>query len=305
MGGRTILAVFCLLQILLPPLTRAAEVEIHALRQFGYFAGDLIEAYVDVRMPQSAELQQASLPTPGPLNAWLDLRELTVSRIKEVGGALWHLHLTYQNFYLALDVREMEIPALPLIFQDGGEQTTVDVPSWRIRVAPLREVLPEKQENAGDYLRPDAPNVPVAVAGAGLRTGLFAGLTVLLALLCLWDRALWPFHKRRARVFTAAARQISALAKQTTGPEFYPAAFLTLHRSLEKAAGRSILLEDLPAYLCNNPQFAPLADSFQRFFEASREAFFSASEQDLSRLITKPDLLAFVRRLAALERTAP
>ncbi|MGO9721662.1 MAG: nonribosomal peptide synthetase MxaA [Methylocella sp.] len=301
---RTILAIFCLGQILLPSLAQSVEVEIQAPRQFGYFVGDLIEAYVGIRTPQGAELQPASLPTSGPLNAWLTLRGVTVSRSKEVAGTLWHLHLTYQNFYLALDVREVEIPALSLTFQDGGEQTTVEVPSWRIRVAPLREVLPEKQENAVDYLRPDAPNVPVMERGE-VRTGVLASLTVLLALLCLRDRALWPFHKRRTRVFTAAARQISALAKQTTGPEFYPAAFRTLHRSLEKTAGHAILFEDLPAYLRNHPQFAPLTESFQRFFEASREAFFSEAEKDLSRLIAKPDLLAFAWKLAALERTAP
>jgi len=303
MRARAAPAIFYLWLILLPWHVQAAEVEIHAPRQFGYFVGDLIEAYIDIRLPASARLQQASLPAPGPLNAWLDLRGLAVSSSKEASGMLWRLHLTYQNFYLALDVRGMEIPALSLVFQDGGDETTVEVPSWRIRVAPLREVLPEKQENAADYLRPDAPNVLIAEHGA-MRTGLLAGLTALLGFLCLWDRALWPFYKRRARVFTAAARQISTLAKQKSGPEFYQAAFLTLHRSIERAAGRAIHLEDLPAYIGNNPQFAPLAASFQKFFAASREAFFRGTDQDLSHLFAKPDLLAFASHLAALERAA-
>lgn len=303
MRARAALAIFCLWQILLPGHAQAAEVEIHAPRQFGYFVGDLIEAYVDVHTPERAQLQQASLPAPGPLNAWLNLRGVALSRSKEASGTLWHLHLTYQNFYLALDVREMEIPALPLVFQEGGDESTVEVPSWRIRVSPLREVLPEKQQNAADYLRSDAPNVLLAEHGA-MRTGLLAGLTALLGFLCLWDRALWPFHQRRARVFTTMARQISALASQKSGPEFYQAAFLALHRSIERAAGRAILLEDLPAYIGDNPHFAPLAESFQKFFAASREAFFRGTEQDLSRLFAKPDLLAFASRLAALERAA-
>ncbi|HTV32947.1 MAG TPA: nonribosomal peptide synthetase MxaA, partial [Methylocella sp.] len=137
MRAGAVFVFFSLVQILLTTHALAAEVQIHAPRQFGYFIGDLIEAYVDVRMPEGVQLQQASLPTPGPLNSWLDLRGLAVSHSQESGGALWHLHLTYQNFYLALDVREMEIPALSLVFQ-GGDETTVEVPSWRIRVAPLR-----------------------------------------------------------------------------------------------------------------------------------------------------------------------
>jgi len=136
-------------------------------------------------------------------------------------------------------------------------------------------------------------------------TGLLAGLTVLLGCFCLWDRALWPFRERRARVFTTAAREISALSRQRSGPEFYRTAFLTLHRSIEKAAGRAVLLEDLPAYLSKNPQFAPLAGSFEKFFTASREVFFRGAEQDLSHLFTKTDLITFASHLAVLERAAP
>ncbi|HTV31628.1 MAG TPA: hypothetical protein VME69_00740, partial [Methylocella sp.] len=130
-------------------------------------------------------------------------------------------------------------------------------------------------------------------------------LTVLLGFLCLWDHAAWPFQNRRARIFAVAARQISALAGQTSESEFYQPAFLTLHRSIEKAAGHAILFEDLPAYLAKNPQFEPLAESFQKFFAASRQAFFKETEQNLSHLFAKPDLVAFASRLAALERTAP
>jgi len=303
MRGRAVWTIFCFCFTLLPAYA-SPEVEIHVPRQFGYFVGDLIEVYVDVRMPATAQLQQASLPAPGPLNAWLDLRNLVMSRSTEPGSTLWHLHLTYQNFYLALDVREMEIPALPLVFLDGGDETRVEVPSWRIRVAPLREVLPEKQENGVDYLRPDASNVSI-VEHSTIRTALLTGLTLLLGFFCLWDRAFWPFQKRRARAFTAGAREISSLATRTCGPEFYHSAFLTLHRSIEKAAGHTILFEDLPAYLAQNPQYAPLADSFKKFFTASRQAFFRETEQDLNHLFAKPDLVAFASRLAVLERTAP
>lgn len=282
----------------------AATVDIRTPKQFGYFVGDLIEADVDIRTPGSLQFQKSSLPRPGPVTPSLDLRDAVMTRTDVDQGALWQLHLIYQNFLPALDVHELEIPSLTLTFLADGQQRTVEVPSWDILVAPLREALPKKQENAAGYMRPDAPAILISEARLQRHTAFIAISCLFLLIYVLRDRAIWPFHKRSKRVFSKAARQITALARKSAGTAFYRNALLTLHRSIEQTAGRTVLAEDLANFLSSHPEYESLALSFQNFFEASRATFFDSEGDAALHLFPKSELLAFASRLAAIERSA-
>jgi len=270
-----------------------ARVTIHSARPFGYFVGDLIRARVEVTTSADAPLVAASLPHPGPLSVSLDLRAVDVHVTMIGAEKRWALDLVYQDFYVALDVRNIEIPGFELRFGDE----TVPVPAWSVGVAPLREIAPAKQERPEDYLRPDSSMIfddqtqPARLAIA------FGALSILAFGVVARDRAWPPFQRRRERIFNALARELTA--KAHTGPDALPGAIQSMHRAIDRANGGTLLGEDVSTFLARRPEFVSLRPSFDRFFAASRREFFSEGKADTYGF---PELLDFARALARQER---
>ncbi|WP_026222695.1 hypothetical protein [Methylocystis rosea] len=282
----------------LPACAQETTVRIHSARPFGYFVGDLIHARIDVSAPADAVLSRASLPSPGPLSGSLDLRDIKLSETSENGARLWRLDLTYQNFYVALDARDIEVPGFELSISTAIGAQAVAVPAWRIGVSPLREVAPQKQEQATDYLRPDGSSAFVDEATLrNLAFGAGAGALLALALVAR-DRAWPPFQQRQARVFSALAREISR--RRGAGDAHFAASIQSVHRALDRANGAILLSGDLPEFLRRRPEFEPLQVDFERFFETSKQLFFGgeSSKDDYA----AEQLAQFVSRLARQER---
>lgn len=277
----------------LPAKADETRVAIHCARPFGFFVGDLIRARVEITAPEGASLAAASLPRAGPLSVSLDLVSVDV-HVTTIGAETrWDIDLLYQNFYVALDVRNIEIPGFELQF---GRQN-VSVPAWSVGVAPLREIVPAKHERSEDYLRPD-PTLISAEETLPKRLAIaFGALSILAFGAVAQDRAWPPFQKRRARVFNALARALAA--KPRAGREALLEAMLSVHRTLDRANGGALLAEDVPAFLAGRPEFVSLQSSFDRFFAASRDAFFSKGAGDGYGV---SELLEFVRALARQER---
>lgn len=253
---------------------RSASVVIHSARPFGYFVGDLIHARVEIAASADATLTAASLPRAGPLTGSLDLRRVAVREGGKGGGKVWQLDLTYQTFYVALDVRNIDIPGFAVSVTTSTDTEIVRVPSWRVGVSPLREVVPERKERAEDYLRPDAPD---ALANEARPRGLalaFGAAGVLVMAAIARDRAWPPFQGRPARPFSALARRLASKAREGADGEGLQQAFRDVHRALDLANGASLLAEDLAAFLERRSEFAVLRPAFQRFFAASNRRFF-------------------------------
>jgi mxaA protein len=275
--------------------TKADEprVKIHSTRPFGYFVGDLIRARVEITVPADTVLAAASLPRPGPLTVSLDLKEVEVHTTMIGADKRWDLDLVYQNFYVALDVRNIEIPGFDL--RVGDE--TVAVPAWSVGVAPLREIAPAKQERPEDYLRPDSPMVSAEETQPERLALAFGTLSILALGAVARDRAWPPFQKRRARIFNALAHELAA--RRYGGIDALPGDMLNVHRTIDRANGGALLAEDVPVFLAERPEFASLESSFDRFFAASRDAFFSPGARHGYGFA---ELLEFVRALARQER---
>lgn len=279
------------------------SVQVFVTRGFGYFVGDLVTARVDIVANEALALQTASLPHPGPLTTSLDLRDVQVEDALEGDARRWRIKLTYQTFYVPLDVRDIVIPAFSVRFANGAHVETVEAPAWKVGVSPLREVLPPKREDATDYMRPDSVATHVDEAAstrwsAGLAAATLAALVVLAR-----DRGWPPFHTRPSRVFAVSARRIERLTRRSESAQARLDALLTLHRAIDQAAGRRVFAEDIGDFLSSRPEFDPLRAALERFFAASRLAFFGVGgggRQDL----TLPEITAFAQRLAACERTA-
>lgn len=283
-------------------------IEVRAPRAFGYFLGDLVRAQVDIVVEDGFALQTASLPQPGPLAYWLDLRGLTVSETSVGDGRRVRLDLTYQNFYASIDARALEIPGFTVTFVSetaGGATTaTGQVPPWSFNISPLREVQPPTRDNPEEYMRPDGrvgaldPS-PMLYGGAG-----FSALALLAFAGLARDRTWWPFRVRRGRAFAAAARRLRTLARRPDAEAAYGEGLLALHRGLDETDGRRVLSDDLPTFLDRHPAYRGEAGGLARFFEASRLAFFGSGGAAARAALPLADVETLARRLAGAERAS-
>lgn len=275
-------------------------------RGFGHFLGDVIKRQVVIVLAPGAELEQGTLPRPGPVNYWLELHDIAVSEEAVSDGTRVRISLTYQAFYSALDPRKLEIPALTLTVADAEGSEQAEVPPFHFVMSPLREVFPGKESDPkGIVLRPDAP--PHFMSTAGPRTAVVIALPVALAALVALalHYAWWPFHRRPSRPFTEAARFLRTHAAALDGEGGYRAALLKLHRAFDRAAGRRVLPDDLPAFLATHPQFAPLSDDIKRLFVSSRTAFYANDIASARSQMPLGELTDLGSRLGAAERSAP
>lgn len=289
-----------------PVPAQVRSVEVRTARPFGYFLGDLVRAQVDIVVEDGFALQAASLPVPGPLAYWLDLRDVSVEEARVGDARRVRLNLTYQNFYAALDTRPLAIPGFPLTFTTDGDRgvttTTAQVPPWSFGIAPLREVQPPPQENPADYMRPDAPVPRLDTGPARLAAAQLAGLGFVALAMLAHDRAWWPFRTRRRRPFAAALRRL----RRHPGPAeaAYREALLALHRGLDETAGRRVLADDLPVFLARHPAYGTEESRLARAFEASRLTFFGDGPDAARRRCPIGEVEATLRHLAAAERAA-
>jgi mxaA protein len=293
--------------IVLMPFAAIAQVRaVHTLepRAFGYFLGDTLERTVEIETGPDDEIVPASLPRTGPSNYWLELRAIAQTSEQRGDGRLHTLKLTYQTFYAPIDPRKQTIPQIELTIRGpAGNQTTI-VPEFTFLMSPLREIFPEKSgETAETFLRPDIK--PELRRSAGLRSGVLAlaGLSALLLLLVARDLGWWPFHKRPVRPFSRAVREVGRALGQggTTG---YKAALLAMHRAFDTAAGQRLLAADLDGFLTSHPEHGETRPLVERFFAASRAAFFGDAPRQAETGMPATELKELASVLARQERGA-
>jgi mxaA protein len=268
-----------------------------------------VQVQAEIRTDPGFTLQRSSLPKPGPVTYWLDLRDVRTEESRGADGAhVIRLRLTYQDFYVALDARTLDVPGFPVTVENAGANgsttAVAQLPAWKIGVSPLREVQPERRDDPAEYLRPDgrAPRLdpqPALASAAG-----FLALAVLALLLLAYDRAWWIFRSRRGRPFALAQKALRQAKRRSRGEALYREALLALHRGLDATDGRRVLADDLPDFLGRHPAFRGQAGGLQKFFSASRLAFFGRDTAGAGTTLPLPEAEALLRRLGAVERSA-
>lgn len=284
---------------------RAAEVAVEEPRAFGYFLGDVIRREVILTAAPGTQLDTATLPQPGPVNYWLDLKSVDLAQSERAGTAEFRIALAYQTFYSALDPRRLTIPGFTLKLTHDGGSEEAEVPEFAFVASPLRELFPGKEgESTEVVMRPDVP-APLVATGRERTALLAAAVAGTIALVLLALHYAWgPFQRRAGRPFTEAARFLRTHTTQLSGEGGYRAALLKLHRAFDLAAGRRLLPDDLEAFLQQHPEFAPLESDIERWFDCSRQAFYGG---DQARARAEMPLAAIANlgsRLAAAERSA-
>ncbi len=274
-------------------------------RLFGYFVGDVLHTEVDVVVDKGVDLLPASVPQPGPLNAWLELIGSRVEEDSVNGEKLYRLYFDYQNFYPALDSRRLDVPGFTLSFTSGGQPVSEQVPPWSFLISPLREVQPAAKASGADYMQPD--EIPQNIDLHRERLATFSFLAACLAAsgLLIYHLAWWPFTVRPGRPFTDAARRIRTLLGPGQKESGYREALLALHRAIDTTAGHSVFAEDLQDFLDRAPEFSRLKNEFNLFFSSSRQAFFGDDVARARAEFGADALVAFSNRLASAERVGP
>ncbi len=306
------------------------SVTVNEPRAFGYFIGDTLVREVIVDVPAGVRLRTEALPQPGSRDYWLDLTDVTVASAS--GGNETRIKLTYQIFYSALEPKLVRIPGFKLYFEgsdlapaavpkeadksngekpanepeSADERATLGVPPLDVIVSPLREIIPEKNNDpAAAPLRPDAVAELLGTGRArtALLASVLAGLAALTAL--AYHYAWFPFGARKSRPFTRAARQLNALSKIDEGDvERYKHELLILHRAFDEVYGRRLLSSDVGDFLKSRHEFGDLAGSVTRFFEASRLTFFSGKPSAAQQILPPDSVTGLAYELALHERRA-
>ncbi len=207
-------------------------------------------------------------------------------------------------FYAPIDPRKQTIPAAEISIRGPTGTETATVPAFTLLMSPLREIFPEKSgETAETFLRPDFC-IYASPLGRSRTMALIAAVisAVLLALLAR-DMAWWPFHRRPARPFSRAVREIGrALAEG--GAEGYRSALLALHRAFDTAAGRRLFAADVDAFLASHPEHGEIRPAVERFFDASRKVFFGGAQREGQTELPPSELKELAVVLARQERAS-
>lgn len=295
--------------LLLAALTQSAAAEVRAVhtiepRGFGYFLGDTLERIVEIEAGADDEIVPASLPRTGPSNYWLELRDIEQTSARRGDGRLHTLKLTYQTFYAPIDPRKQLIPATEITVRGPNGSETVTIPPFAFLMSPLREIFPEKSgESAETLLRPDFATGHRRFGASRTAALVAAALTALFLTLLARDLAWWPFHRRPARPFSRAVRDVGrALAKG--GTDGYRTALLALHRAFDTAAGHRLLAADVEGFLAAHPEHDDTRWQVERFFAASRAVFFGEAQREGETGLPPTELKELAVVLARQERAA-
>jgi mxaA protein len=275
-------------------------------RSFGYFIGDTMGREVDVRLGPGQELDEASLPRPGPLNYWLELSSTDVRKESAGDDTIYKLSLTYQTFYAPLDPRQLIIPGFTLKVKGAPGAGEIRVSDFGFLTSPIRQLFSSNSQSSGSavVLQPDVP--PSRLVTGTERTALLASAALALgSLIALaWHNAWWPFHRRPERPFTEAARFLKANADWLDDARGYRAALLRMHRAFDDAAGHRVLADDVGTFIAHHPEFAPYTAEVERLFASSRRAFFANEVEQAREAMPLPAVNALSVRLSAAERRA-
>jgi len=292
--------------VLAPGAPHAAEppVRTEEPRAYGHVVGDLIERRVHLALPAGQEIVPDSLPHRGRVDAWLELRDITL----ESHGDQATLQATYQLVNAPQKVTTIALPAFSLALRERARPEAATgalaVGDWPVTVAPLTPEFVLARAGLPD-LQPDIEPEPAAATTLVARLALWGALLVVT--LGAWAVQRHPqlaFWRRRAP-FRQAWQDLRRLARR--GPataELQRQALARLHRAFEATAGCALFAEKLDPLYAARPGLRVVAPDIDAFFAASRRSFFAEAGAGPPAAGSLEACLALSRRLAQLEAGA-
>jgi mxaA protein len=288
------LALFAPLAWAAVPVTRLESVE---PRAFGYTLGDVIERRVIVEVQSPYALAPKSLPRPGRIGAWLELRVPDVKAIRSDGGNRYEIALVYQLVNSPNEVRTLALPQADLEFSGGARPIRETIPEFLFTAGPL---TPEQIVARGplDEMQPDVAPPPVPTDAIRKRLAGYAAAAAVVLLILAY--AMWgiPFLERTRGPFARAIGEVKRLARARDEAATRKA-IRRIHRAFDETAGRAVFASEVPSFLARHPRYASLGPEIARFFELSRQEFFAGGARESGAL---PWLAGFCRECRNRER---
>lgn len=265
-----------------------------SLRDTGYMLGDLLDERVVVSLPDGTTIDPESLPLPGRVAPWLEVRRATLEPAR-AGSAT--VVVTYQIFAEAEQATQAPLPGFSLRLRGAGGTGDIAVPSRAFLLSPgLPQTLGDKDRE----LRPSP--APARVAQTGAVGGLVASLAVALVAIgyLLWRHDRLPFLPYAPGPLLRAWRSWRRRAARRLTGEEETALLRDLHGALNQSAGETLYPSTLPRLFERAPYLAPLRGEIERVFAASWQRFYGRADAP-----APTNVLATLRSAADRERGVP
>lgn len=281
------------------PLSPAlsAPIKVH-MRPNGYTLGDIIEMRAVFNLKKGQTFDPDSVPLKGPVNNWLDLREVKFASSKNTDDSeRIQLEFTWQVFGTVEMAQMVYIPAIALqtIPPTTGDTKpiTITIPAQGFHLSPVLPTLIEEKAH-----RPHALPLRFDTYTPLLLAAFSLGLSMLFGGLWMWlqDKiAWWP---RNPGPLTALARNM----RTHQGARFSVEDLRNIHVGLAKSAGQSLYPNTLSNLFQKSPYLSSDQAEITRFFEDSWQVFHTPNVS--ASAIAVPETKAWIHRAAISERLA-
>ncbi len=293
--------VLVLFALILSTLTKSATVKSFSFETpppFGYMIGDLIEHNISLSVAKSFVIIESLLPKPGPINNWLELRDIQLKNKTGFVETQYRIKLVYQPFRASGETETLVIPAFNLQLRSSDELLEFPVPNWEFSYGPL---IPKHISNSEITIRPPAKPKLISVTQPLLLLSMaLVGLVTVLLYLA-WLNDLLPLIRRNLGPFSLAYRQLKKFDQSSHDKNLYRSALRIIHRAFDDTAGKTVFNDRLENFFDNNPDFRSLQKDTVLFFEISREIFFSGKNSTIQTQYPLSWLMDLCRRFRAHE----
>lgn len=237
------------------------------MREHGYHLGDTLVQQIVVEHAKTQTVDEKSLPLPGPIKPWLDLRAIDIAPL--ANGT--QLTLTWQVFATVEAAQQLQLPTWTLTLS-GQPPVTVSVPASAFYHSPVF---------AGGVSqiarKPSRPPLMYDLRLWQWLTLVAAALSLLLAAVALWSLDRLPWLPFRPGPLCRAQRYL----RQQGGD--IQQSLTVVYRGLCQLAGVTLHKQNLHSLLVKAPYLQPLQAEIETF--VSRYNHYQFGYQPLTAVV--------------------
>ncbi len=266
-----------------------------SLRDSGYLLGDLVDEHVELALPAGFSLDADSLPLPGRVAPWMEVRNARV--IGQQARDRASVTVTYQLFAEVEQASRVPIPPFTLRLRDGTQMRAVAVPEQSILLSPA---LPPALTDQDRELKPSPlpQTLPTGRVIAGFALSVAA--TLVCAAYLLWAYDHLPLAPRSPGPFARAWRRWRR--RRTWSEAERDLLLRDWHAALNQAAGETLYASTLPCLFTHAPYLLPMRQPIEELFGRSWTSFYGHADGAAP---SARQVLELLRNAAERERGVP